>query len=214
MAGLERAGAGTAAAIVYLQPVLVVLGARAFLGERPGPRRLGGALLGFGGVATIGVRQLQVGSPAGVGLLLCAALSWAAGTLLLKLWAHRPLIPLVAAQNVYGLVPLVVLAAALEPAPHVTFRLAWTAAYAGVLASAGGWMLLAALLREHEAGAVSAFVFSVPLLGALFGIVLLGEPLHWSIVVGSVLVAAGVRAASAPARGPGGWRLDTPSGAG
>jgi len=202
LAGLSRVEAGTAATIVYAQPLLVLLGARWFLGERASRAGVAGAILGFAGVAVVGVHQLSVGSPLGVGLLLASAASWAAGTLLLKLWIDRPLLPLVAAQNLYGAVPLILLAAATESPPHLTVGLTLSLLYAGLLGSAVGWLLLALLLRRGDAGTVSSYIFLVPILGALFGVLLLGEPAHVSLVVGVALVAVGVRLVAVAPRSP------------
>src|SRR4051812_22071863 len=79
VAGLRTVAAGPAAAIVYLQPVLVLLASAPFLGERLTARRLVGALLGFAGVAVVGLHQAQSTSAGGVLLLLGAAVSWTAG---------------------------------------------------------------------------------------------------------------------------------------
>src|SRR3954454_10183144 len=81
VAGLRTVAAGPAAAIVYLQPVLVVLASGPFLGERLTARRLVGVLLGFAGVAVVGLHQAQSTSAGGVLLLLGADVSWTAGAL-------------------------------------------------------------------------------------------------------------------------------------
>src|ERR687886_1743532 len=70
VAGLRTVEAGPAAAIIYLQPVLVVLASGPLLGERLTARRLAGALLGFAGVAVVGLHQSASASAAGVLLLL------------------------------------------------------------------------------------------------------------------------------------------------
>jgi len=207
-AGLAHVESGPAAAIVYLQPLIVIALAHGVLGERASRRRIVGAVLAVGGVGVIGARELADGAGGGAALLFGAALSWAIGTVLLKRAQDVPLVPLVAAQSLYGTVPLVVLALAFEPLPTVTTPLMLTVLYAGVAASAAGWLLLGALLRRGEAGAVSAQLFAVPVLGAVFGVMLGGEALHLSLVVGTALVTVGIRLASTEgrrAKGAGAW---------
>src|SRR3954453_12440946 len=57
VAGLRTVAAGPAAAIVYLQPVLVLLASAPVLGERLTARKVLAALLGFAGVAVVGLHQ-------------------------------------------------------------------------------------------------------------------------------------------------------------
>jgi drug/metabolite transporter (DMT)-like permease len=98
VAGLRTVDAGPAAAIIYLQPVLVVLASSPFLGERLTPRRLAGALLGFAGVAVVGLHQSAAASASGVLLLIAAAVSWAAGAIVTSA-SGEPIVPLVVGQH-------------------------------------------------------------------------------------------------------------------
>src|SRR5215207_662455 len=77
--GLDAIGAGPAAAIVYTQPVLVVVGAHLLLGERLTPARAAGVLLGFAGVAVVSAHELSAASVLSVAALLGCAVCWAAG---------------------------------------------------------------------------------------------------------------------------------------
>jgi drug/metabolite transporter (DMT)-like permease len=196
IAGLAHVESGPAAAMIYLQPLMVIVLAALLLGEPLTARRATGALVALAGVVVVGGREVVHGSTTGTALLVGAALSWAVGTILLKRGEHLPLVPLVAAQSVYGAVPLVVLAAVLEPAPELTSRVTLTVLYAGLGAGAAGWVLMGALLRRGAAGHVSAQLFIVPVLAAVFGVLLGDEPLRASLVVAIGLVALGVRLAT------------------
>ena len=88
VAGLQTVAAGPAAAIIYLQPVLVVLGSGPILGEVLTPRRIAGAVIGFAGVAVVGLHQSAAASAGGVLLLLAGAVSWTAGALITILWGN------------------------------------------------------------------------------------------------------------------------------
>lgn len=192
IAGLERVGAGAAAALVFTQPLIVFALAHVFLGERMTLRRAGGGLIAFSGVAVLGIHEAGAGSLLGVAILLGAALSWAIGTVVLKHAGDLPILRLVEAQAAYGALPLLVLAVAVESPPRATVGLLLCVLYVGVGATAVGWVLLAVLLRRADTGAVSASLFSVPVLGAVLGVVLGGEALHAPLVIAVALVAAGV----------------------
>ncbi len=106
------------------------------------------------------------------------------------------MLAVVAAQHALAAPVLLALAAATEPAPSLSARLVGAVLFAGVLGAAGGQLLFTLLLRRGEASVVAAWMFSVPILAAVLGVVLLGEPLRAPLVAGLVLVSLGVRLAS------------------
>jgi drug/metabolite transporter (DMT)-like permease len=193
VAGLKLIGAGPAAALVFTQPVLVLMLARVVLRTRLTRRRVLGALVGLAGVTVVATREFVVGSPVGVLLLLLAALAWAAGTVLLKLAASKPLLPLLALQTLYGAVPLIAIALVAAPVPLLSTRLALSLLYVGAAVTSGGWIVFALLVRRGDAGSVSSRLYFVPVLGALFSTLFLSEPLRPTLVIGAVIVGAGVR---------------------
>jgi drug/metabolite transporter (DMT)-like permease len=199
VAGLRTVEAGPAAAIIYLQPVLVVLASGPFLGERLTPRRLAGALLGFAGVAVVGLHQSAAASAGGVLLLLAGAVSWTAGAVVTSA-TTEPIVPLVVGQHLVGAPLLVALAAAVEPFPALSTKLVLCVLFAGVLGSAFAWMLWSHLMQRGEASVVSTSLFAVPVLAAVFGVVLLGEPMSLALAVGIGLVALAVRLATSGPR--------------
>jgi O-acetylserine/cysteine efflux transporter len=205
VAGLRTVEAGPAAAIIYLQPVLVVLASGPFLGERLTPQRLAGALLGFAGVAVVGLHQSAAASAGGVLLLLGAAVSWTAGAIVTSA-TDEPIVALLVGQHFVGAPLLTAVAAVAEPFPALSTKLVLCVVFAGVLGSAFAWMLWSMLMRRGEAGVVSTWLFAVPMLAAAFGVVLLGEPMSLSLAVGIALVAAAVRLATASPAGRGALR--------
>src|SRR3954464_13728791 len=199
VAGLRTVEAGPAAAIIYLQPVLVVLSSGPFLGERLTRRRIAGALLGFAGVAVVGLHQSATASAGGVLLLLAAAVSWSAGAVVTSA-TTEPIVALVVGQHLVGAPLLVAAGAGAEPFPAISTKLVLCIAFAGVLGSAFAWMLWSSLMQRGEAGVVSTWLFAVPMLAAVFGVVLLGEPISLALAVGIALVAAAVRLATSSPR--------------
>jgi O-acetylserine/cysteine efflux transporter len=201
VAGLRTVEAGPAAAIIYLQPVLVVVASSPLLGERLTARRLAGALLGFAGVAVVGLHQSAGASAGGVLLLLAAAVSWTVGAVVTSA-AGEPIVPLVVGQHAIGAPLLVATAALAEPFPPLTTKLVLCILFAGVCGSAMAWMLWSMLMRRGEAGVVSTWLFAVPVLAAILGVLLLGEPVSLALAIGIALVAAAVRLAAASGARP------------
>lgn len=195
VAGLRTVAAGPAAAIIYLQPVLVVLASGPVLGERLTPRRLVAVLLGFAGVAVVGLHQSAAASAGGVLLLLAAAVCWSAGALVTSA-SREPVMALVAGQHFVGAPLLVATAALAEPFPALSTRFVVCVLAAGC-GSGVTWMLWSELLRRGEASVVSTWLFAVPVLAAVLGVVFLGESLSTALVVGIALVAVAVRLAAA-----------------
>jgi drug/metabolite transporter (DMT)-like permease len=208
-AGLKTVGAGPAAAIIYLQPVLVVVASGPVLGERLTPRRIVAALLGFAGVAVVGLHQSAEASAGGVLLLLGASVSWSAGALITSA-SDEPIVALVVGQHLVGAPLLATVAAVAEPFPTLSAKLVSCILFAGVCGSAMAWMLWSALLRRGEASVVSTWLFAVPVLAAVLGVVFLDEPLSLALIVGIGLVAVAVRLAAVA---PSGDRARAPAAA-
>jgi len=201
VAGLRTVEAGPAAAIIYLQPVLVVVASSPLLGERLTPRRLAGALLGFAGVAVVGLHQSASASAGGVLLLLAAAVSWSIGAIVTSA-SGEPIVPLVVGQHIVGAPLLAVTAAFAEPFPALSTKFVLCVLFAGVCGSAMAWMLWSFLMRRGDAGVVSTWLFAVPVIAAVLGVVLLGEPVSLALAIGIALVAVAVRLAATSERRP------------
>jgi O-acetylserine/cysteine efflux transporter len=201
VAGLHTVEAGPAAAIIYLQPVLVVLASGPILGEHLTRRRIVGALLGFAGVAVVGLHQSATASAGGVLFLIAAAVSWTVGALITSA-TDEPIVPLVVGQHLVAAPLFVATAAVAEPFPALSTKLVACVLAAGVFGSAMAWMLWSTLMRRGEASVVSTWLFAVPVLAAVLGVLLLGEPMSIELVIGIALVAVAVRlAAASPAPG-------------
>src|SRR3954453_1069049 len=135
VAGLRTVEAGPAAAIIYLQPVLVVVASGPLLGERLTPRRVAGALLGFAGVAVVGFHESATAA-AGGGLLPPGAAGWGRGGAIGTGAAGEPIVPLVVGQHLVGAPLLAATAAVAEPFPALSTKFVLCILFAGVCASA------------------------------------------------------------------------------
>jgi drug/metabolite transporter (DMT)-like permease len=187
--------AGTSAMMVGLQPILTVVIARAWLGERVVGRQWAGLVLGLAGVWLV-VRHKAAFSGDFVGLLPSAIAL--AGISLGTLWqkqfcSHVDLrsgaaIQFTACTVVY--LPLVLLfeGAPVRWTPSFAFALGWSV----LVLSVGAVSLLYWLLRHGAAAEVARLFFLVPAVTAVMAYLVFGETLDASAIAGMVLIAAGV----------------------
>ena len=208
-AGFERSGIGFGAVLIYAQPLMVAVLARLFLAERLRPRQVLGLLTGWLGVGLVVLGEASgAGATTGVWqavpLFLGAAACFAVGTVVVKAVTTGPdalpLGPPLLLAFLYGSVPLVALGLADDTPVSWTASLSIGVAYTGALSLAGGYLLQFALLERGEAGVVSSWIFAVPVLAAIYGVLLFDEPLSPGLVAGVVAVAAGILLVTVPPR--------------
>jgi len=203
----------TAANAVVLQaatPVMVALGARAFLGERLRRVQQGGVLVSTLGVllvvtegrlAALRLQELRAGDF----ITLAGLVGWTAYTVYGKrvLTSYSPLLATTGAYVLATvlLIPTAVLAAPLFPAPRITSAVAWTVVvYQAVLgAVAHIWWYRAMDVVGPSRAAI--FMNLQPLVGLALAAVLLGEEIGGWQIAGVGCVLAGV-ALTTRAAGP------------
>ena len=184
---------GLAAVLIYLQPVLTGVLAGPLLGEHVGRTAYVGLVLGFAGIAAVGIGAIDGHvSVLGVCYALGTALAWSLGTIVVKrspvdLWWA------VALPFTVGGVVLCALGAAFEGT-----SITWTSsfvvalAYSTFIGTSLSWALWFALIGAGEATRAAAMIFFVPLVSLVIGTLYLHEDLHASVVAGAGLVVLGV----------------------
>lgn len=187
---------GTAAVLIYLQPILTGLFAWPVLGETLSASKVAGLILGFSGIVAVSSGSFTGKvSTVGVVFAVTGALSWALGTVYFKkvqdrvstLWA-------VALPFLFGGILLTLIGALVEPVSEISWNGTFLESliYVSISGTALAWLLWLALVRAGEASRVAAYVFAVPITAVLLGIVFLGEPLGFPLLIGAVLVVAGI----------------------
>jgi drug/metabolite transporter (DMT)-like permease len=189
-------GAGTAALIVGLQPVLTALAAGPLLGERLMARQWLGIALGFGGVVLVvaGNWGGMAGDAQGYLWGLFALAGITAGTLYQK--RHCGPIPMLTGGVIqYSAAGLVTFALALATetmdvqwTPQFAFALGWLV----LVLSLGAIGLLYTMIRHGEASRVSSLFFLTPPVTAVMAFLLFGERLPLLALAGLAVSATGV----------------------
>ena len=187
-------GAGLAALLVGLQPVLTAL----WISSRGGAvtaRQWAGLLLGFAGLALVVWQKLGIGEINALNMLMAigALVSITVGTLYQKHF----LAPCdVRSANLVQLAAA--LAVTLPLAMLETEQIRWTGELLGALAwsvlalTLGGSSLLYLLIQRGAATTVTSMLYLVPPCTALMAWLLFGEPIVPSMIVGMALTALGV----------------------
>jgi drug/metabolite transporter (DMT)-like permease len=137
-------------------------------------------------------------------LFLASAVCFAVGTVVVKAVTTGPravpLPPALLLGFVYGSVPLVGFAMTADEPVQWTGSLVVSVFYAGVVSLAIGYLLQFALLERGDAGVVSSYIFAVPILAAVYGVLIFDEHLSLGLVVGAVAVAAAILMVTVPSR--------------
>ena len=209
---LVAGAAGKSAVLNYTMPFWVVLFAWPVLGERPPGAQWTAIALAFAGLALL----VHPGAHAGLPELLAlgSGITWALGVVVTKRLQTRhrvDTLSLSAWQTLLGGAGLVALAIAFPSRPMSwSPQLVFAVVYNGVLVGAVCWFLWFWALQNLDAGLASLGILSVPVLGAGFGVTLLGERLtrwEWAgmglILAALVLTGAAAGRAWRPKRAPG-----------
>ena len=189
---------GTAAVLIYLQPILVGFLAWMILGESLTAVKVVGLLLGFSGIAAVslgGFREVAGVTPTGVALGIASALFWALGTVFFKKYESRvSTLWAVATPFLAGGISLTALGLVIESPTDVSWTGSFVVAllYSALVGTGLAWLLFFGLVRAGEASRVSSFIFFVPLVAVLIGALLLDEALSPSLALGAALVVTGI----------------------
>ena len=189
---------GSAAVVIYLQPILVGLLAFLILGEPLSAAKVVGLLLGFSGIVAVSAGSIfegSLGTPLGVAFGVGSAVSWTLGTVYFKKYGDRlSTLWSVAVPFVLGGVFLSGLGLMLEPYAAISWTGTFVASllYTALAGTAFAWALWLGLVKAGEASRVAAYVFFVPLVSILIGALFLNEALSPSLLVGAALVVSGI----------------------
>ncbi|WP_163542360.1 DMT family transporter [Occultella kanbiaonis] len=196
--------AGTAAMVVNTAPILIAVGAGAFLGEGFPRPVLIGTVVAFAGVALMSLSGRGAGGldPAGLGLALLAALLYAVSVLIQKVLL-RDLDGLRATWlgAVVGTIVLLPFAPALLAAlPTTPGGAVAGTVYLGLFPTAVAFLTWAYALRRLPAGRAALVGYVATLCSVLLSWAFLGEVPTAVVLAGGVLCLAGVALTRLPAR--------------
>jgi len=182
------------AILVYTLPIWTVLLAWLTLGERPSRAQAIAILLCIAGLAILIYPLAATGLPLGALFAVAAGLSWAAGTVYVK-WAQVEIDPL-GATSWQLTISFVVIAACLLLFEG-SFDLGTAdagallaVAFTGIVGSATAYSIWFEIVRRLPAATASLGVLSVPVLGVVASILILGERPSAADLIGFAFIFA------------------------
>ncbi|MBU0723393.1 MAG: DMT family transporter [Alphaproteobacteria bacterium] len=196
--GLLQVPAGRGAIIAFTMPIWASILASIVLKEAFTGRKIIGLLLGIGGLAVlIGPEMAALGAaPIGSLLMLGAAVSWAAGTIVTK---RQPwqlgTAALTGWQLLLGGIPILIGALLIDPVPDFTGLsqpVLWAAIYAAVIPMIfchWAWFRIVSLF---PASIAAIGTLAIPVVGVLSSALILGEAIGPAEIAALVLVLAGL----------------------
>ncbi|WP_110994416.1 DMT family transporter [Pseudomonas sichuanensis] len=193
-------GAGVGALILFGAVQLSMFAFALLRGEALQRRVLAGMLLAFAGLIALLLPGADAPPLASAVMMLLSGVAWGVYSLLGKGSADALADT---AGNFLRCLPLLALAAIAlllgwQPAT-LSREGVWYALGSGVLASGAGYSLWYGVVRYMSAQQAATLQLSVPVIAALGGVLLLGEPLSWRLSLASLVVLGGVALALLPA---------------
>lgn len=188
--------------IIAINPILITLSARLFLGEAITVRKISGILLGFCGIFLViskGVFSFSLfhfASTFGDLLVLASALAWTTFTVGGKGFLSR-FTPLAAvtAIMISGFViilPLSILKGGWDNLLHLS-PLTWTGVFfLGIFCSGLGYLFWYSALEKKDSSIVGMYLYLEPLVTLIGAYFLLGEEIKWITLMGGGMTLVGV----------------------
>lgn len=182
--------AGTGALLLFGAVQITMIGAALWRGDRLNGRQALGVALAFGGLVGLLLPGLSAPPLAGALMMIGAGVSWGVYSLRGK-GAGNP--TQVTAGNFMRTVPITA-AMSLVLLNDATVDSAgfWYAVASGSLTSALGYVLWYSVLPMIKATSAATVQLSVPVIVAIGGVVLLGEPITLRLVLASAAVLGGI----------------------
>ncbi|HEV2981981.1 MAG TPA: DMT family transporter [Solirubrobacteraceae bacterium] len=166
--------------------------------ERPTPRRLGGLLLGFVGVAIVLGPWSGLGGPSLEGSLAVAGASACYGlsfVYIRRFVSAQPdtRVSLVAGQLICGTAIMIVATALFtSPPAHLGAEAVLSVVALGALGTGVAYVLNYSIVDRAGATIASTVTYLIPLFATACGVAILGEGLSWNEPVGALVVLGGV----------------------
>lgn len=201
--------AGLASLVIQLQAFFTIGLAVLFLGERPRPIQLAGALVALAGMGVVAAHLDARATLIGFVLVVLAGLCWAVANIAGKQMGKdaaggsEPVqisaLSLMVWASVVATPPLLLASWLVEgpaawrlAAQHFSWHTLWAVlyqAYPNTLLGFGIWSML---MRKYPTATVAPFSLLVPVTGMLSAALVLGESLQWWKLLAGVLVLSGL----------------------
>ncbi len=187
---------GLASLVIQVQVFFTIGLAMVWMRERVRPLQWAALALAAAGLVLIAARGGGDATPAGLAIVLAAALSWAIGNLLVKRAGRVDMLAYVVWSSLFAVPPLVSLSLAFEGVPAITEGLSgadaatWAAvAWQSLGNTLFGYVAWGWLLARHAAAVVAPWALLVPVFGMAASAAWLGEALPaWKLAAAALVI--------------------------
>jgi len=198
--GLVYTDATRSIIFVNTSPFIVAIGAHFLLkGDRLTIVKIVGLVLAFMGVFIVfGGRPIRAKPTMLLGdsLLILAAFFWGATTLYIKRFMAGKVQPIhtFLYQLIFSIPVLILISLILEPkwVTKIDFTVLLSLFYQSIIVGFISLLVWFKLIHTYSVSRLSSFTFFGPIFGVLFGVLILGEELTVSLIVGLPLVCLGI----------------------
>jgi O-acetylserine/cysteine efflux transporter len=190
---------GLASLVIQMQAVFTIFLALMLFKETIRWPQIIALVISFTGIALIALKGNSDATSIGLAVILVAALSWAAGNLVVKRCGKVSIIAFLAWSSMFSVPPLVLMSyyyegpelvsASLASAPWQAWAIVLWQTLGNTLIGYGLWNLL---LQRHAAALVAPWALLVPVFGMAASSVFLGESMPWWKWVAAILIIAGL----------------------
>ena len=190
---------GLASLVIQVQAVFTIVLAMMLFKETIRLPQILALIISFAGILLIAIQGNTDATPIGLAVILVAALSWAAGNLVVKRSGKVHIIAFLAWSSVFAVPPLALMSFYYEGPALIVHSVAsaqWHAwaivlwqTIGNTLVGYGLWNLL---LQRHAAALVAPWALLVPVFGMAASSVFLDESMPWWKWVAATLIIAGL----------------------
>ena len=167
-----------AAILTYTMPIWSVMLAALILREPIGREKMIAVTVGAIGIGLLAMPVFESGETRGVVLPLLAALSWALGTIVLKIWPLKgdPIATTGYQLMIGAIISLICLSVSGQAAPQsISTEVVTAMLFHIVGATAGAYLVWFTILARNAASTSALLSFAVPVVGVLSAMLLVGD---------------------------------------
>ncbi|MGO4126745.1 DMT family transporter [Inquilinus sp. YAF38] len=195
--GLAHVDAAVAAIVIQVQVPASAFLAMLLFGDRIGWRRALGMAVAIGGVAILAGEPRHGSALWAIGLIVMAAIVWAGANIQMKRMTDLDPSTINGWMSLFAAPMLLCASLLIENGQWqaVTRASGWAwmaVAFQAVIVVIFSYAIWYRLLRTYSVNQTMPYTLLVPVFGVLSGVLFLGEPASWSLLLGGIATLIGV----------------------
>ena len=196
--GTKYTTAGRSSVLINVNPFFIAILAHFFIpGDRLSSKKIIGLILAFAGIFVVFSDKIETKEPHLIGDIIMLTSGFLFSILTIytkKLMQRMDVYKIIFGEMFFGLVPFLALNMIFERSAQYVFsyQLLTAIIYQGCIVASVAFIVWTTLLQRYSASKISAFLFASPLFGIGLSALILHETITPYLVIGALLVAAGI----------------------